>query len=255
MKPTWQSFDGRVQLYHGDCLKILPKLGQVDAVITDPPYGEKTHLGQRSTKKKSRGKGGHTTVDFHSVDAAYLRKIFSACCPKRWLVSFIEWQHCLPLEEQPPDGLEFIRMGVWVKLNPIPQLTGDRPGTGWEAIAIFHPPGKKLWNGGGRSATWNYGTSRHGNFGPSNHPTEKPLKLVQQFVLAFTDVKETILDPFMGSGTTGIACLRLNRRFIGIEIDEKYFEIAKKRIQDDLRKPSFFKQPEKKRKRPTLLME
>jgi len=112
----------------------------------------------------------------------------------------------------------------------MPQLTGDRPGTGWEAIAIFHPQGKKRWNGKGQPATWIHGTTRYGYFGPSNHPTEKPLGLVKTLMIQFSDKNETVLDPFMGSGTTGVAAHALGRRFIGIEIDPEYFKIAVARI-------------------------
>jgi len=137
----------------------------------------------------------------------------------------------------------------------MPQLTGDRPGTGWEAIAIFHPPGKKRWNGGGASAVWDHGTSRHGYFGPSSHPTEKPLGLVSDIVKKFTDHGETVIDPFMGSGTTGVACARMGRKFIGIEIEERYFDIACKRVEDAQRQSDMFVVPTKPMQQQNLLTE
>ena len=231
---------GDCQLYLGECQNIIPLLAKSNHVITDPPYGDKTHKGARSLKGTG---GGHNPIDFDCVDVDFIRYIFSMAAPQRWLVSFIEWRHCFPLEENPPEGLEFIRMGVWVKSNPMPQLTGDRPGTGWEAIAILHPAGKKVWNGGGASAVWNHGTSRHGYFGPSAHPTEKPMGLLNDIVKKFTDHGETVLDPFMGSGTTGVACIKLKRKFIGIERDPKYFETACKRIEDFYKQPDMFIEP------------
>lgn len=234
---------GDCTLYLGDCQDIIPSLARVDHVITDPPYGDKTHKGVRSLKGNS---GGHNPIDFECVDVNFIRHVFSICAPKQWLISFIEWRFCFPLEEAPPEGLEFIRMGVWVKSNPMPQLTGDRPGTGWEAIAILHPPGRKQWNGGGSSAVWNHGTSRHGYFGPSAHPTEKPMGLLTDIVKKFTDYEDEILDPFMGSGTTGVACAKMGRKFIGIEIEPKYFDIACRRIEEAYKQPDLFIEPPKK---------
>lgn len=237
MQPTWQSDDGSVILYLDDCLEVLPTLNSVDAILTDPPYSEKTHKGARSSSDGGPRRGT-VAINFSSITHEVIRSAFSLCCPKRWAISFIDWRHALPLEENPPTGLEFVRLGVWSKLNPMPQLTGDRPGTGWESIAILHPPGKKRWNGKGGPAMWFHGTSRYGYFGPSNHPTEKPIGLVEKLVGQFTDERETILDPFMGSGTTGVACVNTGRKFIGIEIDPGYFEIAKQRIQKAIREKS-----------------
>lgn len=128
-------------------------------------------------------------------------------------------------------GLPVIRCGCWVKDNPMPQMTGDRPGTGWEAILILHRKGKMRWNGKGSPAVYHHGTSRYGYFGPSNHPTEKPVTLVAKLIHDFTDKQELVLDPFMGSGSTGVAAIQMDRKFIGIEIDPDYFNIACKRIE------------------------
>lgn len=222
-----------ITLLQGDCLELMRTLpaGSVDAVVTDPPYSETTHKGARSMGVDN-DLCGHNPINFEYKDADYIRFAFSLCKPNKWLVTFLDWRHALPLEEKPPDGLEFIRLGVWVKKNPMPQLSGDRPSTGWEAVAIFHPKGKKEWNGGGGPAVWVTGTTRYGYFGPSNHPTEKPLSLVKMLLGQFTRPGDTVLDPFMGSGTTGVACVQTGRNFIGMEIDPVYFAIAEKRIRD-----------------------
>lgn len=136
--------------------------------------------------------------------------------------------HAADLYRDPPDGLEAIRIGAWVKRNPCPQFTGDRPGQGWEAVILLHPPGRKKWSGGGKAATWT-STVSHGL-----HPTEKPLYLISEWVRLFTDPGETILDPFMGSGTTLRAAKDLGRKAIGIEIDEKYCEIAARRMAQEV---------------------
>ena len=131
-------------------------------------------------------------------------------------------------------GVPLVRLGVWIKPNGAPQFTGDRPGTGWEAVAILHREGKKRWNGGGHHAVW------HCPIEQGEHPTQKPLRLVSDWLRAFSDFGETILDPFMGSGTTGVAAVKLGRKFIGIEIEPKYFDIACRRIDEALRSPDMF---------------
>jgi site-specific DNA-methyltransferase (adenine-specific) len=116
-------------------------------------------------------------------------------------------------------------MGIWRKPDGAPQFTGDRPGTGWEAVAICHREGRKRWNGGGSHAFWEFPKCQN----QSGHPTGKPLGLFKAFVGAFSEEGETILDPFMGSGTTLEAAKSQDRKAIGIEIEERYCEIAAKR--------------------------
>jgi DNA modification methylase len=84
----------------------------------------------------------------------------------------------------------------------------------------------KRWNGGGHHAVWQC------SIASGNHPTEKPLPLLSKWTQQFTDKGETILDPFMGSGTTGVAAVQMGRKFIGIEREPKYFDIACRRIED-----------------------
>jgi site-specific DNA-methyltransferase (adenine-specific) len=144
------------------------------------------------------------------------------------------------LEACPPERMEFVRFGIWDKPNGAPQYTGDRPSQGWEAIAILHRAGKrKKWQGGGSRAVWRCNKS-HQDAYEGNHPTVKPLELVERLIRLFTDEGDTILDPFMGSGTTGVACMRTGRKFIGIEKDESYYEIACKRIADAAAQASLF---------------
>jgi site-specific DNA-methyltransferase (adenine-specific) len=220
------------QLYHGDCRLILPTLGEVDHTLTDPPYSEATHKGARTAKKQRDGGISSISklVHFDSLTDCELREVFDLIGAKvdQWLISFIDWRHVLALEQCPPECMEFVRFGMWDKPNGAPQYTGDRPSTGWEAIAILHKAGKrKKWHGGGSRAVW-----RCNKPNAPLHPTEKPLELVEHLIRLFTDAGDTILDPFMGSGTTGVACMRTGRKFIGIEMDAKYFQIASKRIAD-----------------------
>lgn len=219
---------GLATLYLGDCADILPSIGQVDAVVTDPPYTDKTHKGART------GDGDTVLIDFECFsDEQFLSfsKQFVEMS-SGWVVMTCDWMHTAELAKQMPD--EFIRAGVWIKPNGMPQYTGDRPAMGWESVAILHKTGKKKWNGGGRHAVWNI-PKVHGN-----HPTEKPIALVESFLDLFTNKEEVVLDPFMGSGTTGIAAVKMGRKFIGIEREHKYFDIACQRIENAQRQENLF---------------
>lgn len=231
MTPYYDDGKG-IQIYLGDCRDVLPTLGPVDHVITDPPYSETTHNGARSLVSDNRvgGTGDNAgRIDFAPVDAQFVRGVMEAAQPARWTIASLDWRHCGPLESCPPSGLRFVRLGVWVKPDGAPQFTGDRPATGWEAIAILHKLGGKMrWNGGGNRAVWTHNIARE------DHPTAKPLGLLRELVSLFTDPGETILDPFMGSGTTIRAAKDLGRKAIGIELEEKWAEIAAKRLAQEV---------------------
>jgi site-specific DNA-methyltransferase (adenine-specific) len=202
-----------VDLYCAKHQKATPALEGIDHVITDPPYGDTTHDKHLSTVTD------HAALGFSSIGEAECVDLARAWTEKaqRWCVFTCEWHFMEALHRA---GV-LVRFGIWRKPNGAPQFTGDRPGTGWEAVAICHREGKKRWNGGGRHAFWEFPTERG-----TGHPTQKPLKLFEAFVRDFTDEGDLILDPFAGSGTTLVAAKNLGRRAIGIEIKERYCEIA-----------------------------
>jgi site-specific DNA-methyltransferase (adenine-specific) len=209
---------GNATLLLGDAFVEMPKIGDVDVIITDPPYNPKTHKGARSAKSLAASQ-----IDFDSLtEQQFIEFCGNAVAQAlRWVVMSCAWQHAAELEKA---GIPLVRLGVWHKPNGAPQFTGDRPGMGWEAIAILHREGKKRWNGGGHHAVWVCNVEHGG------HPTQKPLPLLLDWITKFTEPGELVLDPFMGSGTTGVACERLGRRFIGIEKDPRYFDLACARI-------------------------
>lgn len=224
---TRKEIIGAATLYLGDCLEILPTFQKVDAVITDPPYGGRTHAGARTD-------GGKTVLlDFASINDETFQRFcrMAVESANRWVIMTCEWRHAAKAEDV---GLPVIRLGVWVKPNGMPQMTGDRPAMGWEAVLIMHREGKKRWNGGGNHAVWRFNKEN------GEHPTTKPLGLINKWLEQFTDRGELICDPFMGSGTTGVACMNLGRKFIGIEIEPKYFDIACERIDNAQRQQRMF---------------
>lgn len=221
MIPTPYYEDSAVQLFHGDCRAILPLLGPADHVITDPPFSGYTH----GNAKSNRGKGyGNEAIDFEAID--FLLTLLGPQV-RRWFVATMDWRHIAQLERQPNEFWEFVRFGVWVKTNPMPQISADRPANGWDGICYLHRRTiRKAWHGGGEHGNWIGPVITNGD-----HPTGKPEAMISRIVRQFTDEGETILDPFAGSGTTLVAAKRLGRKAIGIELSEQYCEVAAKRCQ------------------------
>jgi DNA modification methylase len=222
-----------------DGLASLPDKS-VDHVITDPPYSEKVHSSQRRGYIAHEEGTGRSTFNracelgFEAMTEDVMRGVAAhvARVARRWSLVFCDAELIAAWRSALGDaGLEAVRVGAWIKEGSTPQFTGDRPAPGWEAIVIAHPPGRKHWNGGGRHGVWSEPIvlNRGGN-DPRFHTTQKPLPLMEALVRDFTDPGDLVCDPFAGSGTTGVACKRLGRRFIGFERDAKYHAIAQKRI-------------------------
>lgn len=226
LKPVYDE-DG-VRLYRGDCADVLPLLPSGHGVvITDPPFSERTHKNARSGNKKSVSSRTSSPINFRHVDDWELTPILSACArvSKSWVVANLDYSMAVAYEHEPPKGMRVMRVGAWVKTNPMPQLTGDRPAQGWEAIAYFHKPGRASWNGGGHAGNFYLPSARL-----TEHPTEKPMPMVRQFIEWFTEPGDVVIDPFAGSGTTLLAARELGRRAIGIEKDPSYCNLIQLRL-------------------------
>lgn len=216
---------GNATLYLGDCLEILPTLEKVDAVITDPPYDDMTHNGAIL---------GDHEIDFEPLESPAILAKTLLGVSSGWCLCFCALEQFFEYKMGAADC--WVRAGIWDKVSNMPQLTGDRPAQGGEGIAIFHNKGKKKWNGGGDAAIWRYPVER----GKKEHPTQKPVLLLDKLIGQFTQQNNIVLDLFMGSGTTGVACMNLGRKFIGIEIEPKYFDIACERIDQAQRQQRLF---------------
>lgn len=228
---------GTATLYRGDCLDVLPTLAPVAAMITDPPYGKHVHTKEWRSKSLAgcgvRGTGSaHGGIDFAhlSEDTAHALMVWAAANVTRWSLMFCDLEGIdLWRRAAMQAGLEYVRSCIWDKVDSSPQFTGDRPANSAEAIVCVHPAGRKAWNGGGRRGVFTCPTNGP-NKGSKPHPTTKPLRLMRELVALFTAPGDLVVDPFMGSGTTGIACAQLGRRFVGIELDPRYYEMACERI-------------------------
>lgn len=236
-------------LHHGDCLAGMATLadGSVDCVITDPPYEAEAHTLQRRTKRKT-GKhdggaydnGGSAVCVIESLTFAPMTEVDRdaaarqmARVARRWVVVFCQVEAAMKWRDSLVGaGLTYRRTGLWVKPDGMPQYTGDRPGMGYESIVICHVPGRSRWNGGGRHGVWTFNKIGPDDVARTGHETQKPLALMEALVRDFTDPGETVLDPFAGSGTTGAACIRNGRSFIGWEKDAKYHALASKRLDE-----------------------
>jgi site-specific DNA-methyltransferase (adenine-specific)/modification methylase len=221
---------GDATLYLGDCMDILPTLDKVDAVITDPPYG----IGESSKKVASRQRklGGKSAALADQKD--YGDFDWDNAPPTSYLIARIraasDWQAFFGGNyfELPPTSCWL----VWDKLN------GDNDFADCELAWTNWPKAVRRlqWR-------WN-GMIRQGNE-ERFHPTQKPLG-VMKWVIDLCPKSESILDPFMGSGTTGVAAIQMGRKFIGIEREPKYFDIACERIENAQRQQSLFEQPKQK---------
>lgn len=217
---------GNATLYLGDCMDILPTLPKVDAVITDPPYGINKD-GQVRTKG---GHGGRKAYEFLGWDgerppkAIFDLMLEASDCHVIWGGNyFADWL--------PPT----MRWLVWDKGQRINQSDGELAWTSMQkALRICTMNRVELLTDG------------------AQHPTQKPIKLMA-WSIEQAGNPETILDPFMGSGTTGVAAIQLGRKFIGIEREPKYFDIACKRIEQAVAQGQLFEPEQPKQEQVNLL--
>lgn len=222
--------DEGVRLYRADCTELLddPRMEAcVDHVITDPPYDAKTAARRMSTRGGAPvkvGGGEHLAA----VDGATLGHRFVRLA-RRWAIAFCALEQLGAYELGAADA--WVRAGVFARIAPMPQITGDRPGQAAEGIAIMHRAGtRKRWNGGGSAAMWRARSHAHLTGEHLEHPTPKPLPLMRELIRQFTGPGDLILDPFCGSGTTGLAARLEGRRCILIERHGPYAEEAARRL-------------------------
>lgn len=234
MKPYYEQ-DG-ITIYHGDCREALAAVQGVQHVITDPPYSEHTHskqwIGSALTEDgKKRVSTAHKSLGFDALTdelAHDVSREFYRLC-QRWILIFSDLEGISPWRESLMQaGLEYVRACIWDKVDSAPQFTGDRPASAAEAIICAHRPGKKAWNGGGQRNVFRHAVNAIKGAKP--HPSTKPEPLMLELVSLFTDAGDTVLDPFCGSGSTLVACKRVGRKAIGIELQEQWCEVAANRL-------------------------
>jgi site-specific DNA-methyltransferase (adenine-specific) len=232
-----------VTLYLGDCLEVLPTLGRFDHWIADGPYEASLHAAKNSLKGRKHRNDGVAELkglDFAPIDEIRQEVVNLAerSCDG-WFIFFCtpegvaRWADCINLSR-----LKYKRACTWVKPESTPQLNGQGPAMGAEMfVAAWGGAGYSRWNAGGKRGVYTHccNVGRQGE-----HDTEKPVPLMAEIITDFTQPGDLICDPFMGSGTTGIAAIKHGRRFVGIEKSEKWFDLACRRISDTLARPDLF---------------
>jgi len=234
--------EGRITLLLGDSRELLPTVGKVDHFITDPPYEAHMHAAKTGARGiRNDGYKSPAAVDFASIDGIreWATPLMKEACDG-WLLAFCTPEGIAPWRDAiEAAGARYKRACFWFKPDGAPQFNGQGPAMAVEAfVTAWCGAGHSRWNGGGRRNMFPHPTNqtdRHGG-----HPTEKPLSLMAELVGLFTEPGQLVCDPFMGICTTGLACIKRGRRFIGIEKDPKYFEIACERIDFAARQPDMF---------------
>ena len=217
----------KYELYNGDCLEVMNELikegVKVDAVICDPPYGMSFISNHRNEKYKKI-----TNDDDLSFLDEYFQKCDNLLKENTHIYCFCSWHHIDVFKVAFEKYFKLKNIIVWEKNNT---SMGDLKGAyaPKHEFILFGHKGRRLRNG--KRLPDIIQAKRTGN---KYHPTQKPVDLLEIFIKQSTNKNDLILDPFMGSGSTGVACMNLNRRFIGIELDEKYYNIAKDRIENSI---------------------
>lgn len=237
-------------LFNEDCLQVLKRIDSdsVNLILTDPPYNLGLFMQKRDTNLKALRSNyfGAAGWDNYSYEewVNSLRAFFgeAARVLKRGgsliiFMAIIKIETVINLAEEM--GFYYKTTGIWHKLNPMPRNMNLHFVNSIECW-IYFTYGKKTgtFNNDGKVLHDFYETSvtpqSEREYG--KHPTQKPLELMRFLVKTLTNPDDVIMDPFMGSGSTGVAAVQLGRRFIGVELDKNYFEIAQKRIDDAIAK-------------------
>lgn len=269
---------GDATLYLGDCLAVLPTLGKVDAVVTSPPYNLGTSsggglpgkkLGHYSDTASMTGRGGmgkwsagalangygiHDDAMPHDEYVAWQHEVLRACWAQLSDNGAIFYNHkprvlngllVTPLTYNP--GLPVRQIVIWARAGGVNFSPAFYvPTHEWVVILAKQDFRLRDKAASGAGDVW-YIPQESNPDHPAPFPLDLPCRIIE------TTKAPVVCDPFMGSGTTGVACAKLGRKFIGVEIEERYFDIACKRIEDGYKQGDFFVEPPKPAKQEALL--
>lgn len=210
-----------INLYHGDCLEIMKEIpdGSVDMILCDLPYGE---VNQQSGGLRILDRG---VADICDIDLDILIAQLCRVCHGSFYIFCGTEQISQIIKNFKSEGIT-TRLGVWEKTNPSP-MNGERLWLSGLEFCVFARRSNSTFNEFCKKALW-----KNVSGASKIHPTQKPIELMERLIRASSNSGDIILDCTMGSGSTGIACKRTNRSFIGIEKELEYFNIAKKRIDE-----------------------
>ena len=233
-------------LYNEDCIRSMKRLanGSIDLILTDPPYNLGNFMKGRDTNLKNMrdnffGDAGWDDLSFEdwekSMDNFFEESVRVLKKGGAMIVfmAIIKVESIIKIAER--HGLYYKTTGIWHKLNPMPRNMNLHFVNSTEAWIYFtYKKRTGTFNNDGKVLHdfIETGVASNGERKFGKHPTQKPVQLMEFFVKVLTNEGETVLDPFMGSGSVGVAAKKNNRNFIGVEINENYFQIATRRIQE-----------------------
>lgn len=236
----------KYELHNGDCLEYMKKIptSSVDLIITDPPYNLGKFMENRATnlgkmRENFFGIAGWDDLDYKewkkSMDKFFHQsaRVLKDGGSMIVFMAVIKVETMINLAEK--NGLYYKTTGIWHKLNPMPRNMNLHFVNSTESWMYFTYKARTgTFNNDGcvlhdfvETAVTPSGEKKYGK-----HPTQKPESLMEHFVNVLSNENDVILDPFMGSGSVGVAAVRKDRKFIGIELEEKYFNIASSRIEE-----------------------
>lgn len=223
-------------LYQGDCLEVMKNIedGSVDLVVTDPPY-EISTTGAGMYKQADK----QYVKELNGMKDGFSEEVLDELCrvmKKINIYFFCSQKQIIPLLDY------FVKKKKcnwnilsWHKTNPIPAC-GNKYLTDTEFILFFREKGVKVYGSFDTKRTWYATPLNQSDKKKYGHPTVKPQAILENLVVNSSQEGEVVLDCFMGSGSTGVACVKTNRDFIGIELDEGYFNIAQNRFEEAVNK-------------------
>lgn len=221
-------------LMQGNCLELMKNNisdNSIDLIVTDPPYKTITGgdlNGKSSIRPKGMLKGNRKLFRYQNIEISdWMSELYRVLKDNSHCYIFTNSLNMQEmLNEATSVGFKLHNILVWVKNNCTPSQFYMK---NCEYV-LFLRKGRAKWiNNIGDSKTVHQFNNIIGN---KNHPTEKPVNLLEFYIKNSSQEKDIVLDPFMGSGSTGVACINTNRKFIGIELDLDYFKIAKQRIEN-----------------------
>lgn len=214
------------KIYNDDCLNIMNKIncdgGGVDLIVTDPPY----MINYRSDYRKNKYEKIKNDKNSYDLISEYFKKCNEILKDNSAIYCFCSWHNVDFFKQEFEKYFKLKNIIVWNKNNT---SMGDLKGSyaPKHEFILFGHKGRRLIEGFRYPDVLDFKRTNN-----KLHPTQKPIDLLEVLIKTSSKEGDVVFDGFMGSGSTGVACLKNNRNFIGIELDEKYFEIAKNRIEN-----------------------
>lgn len=234
-----------MKLYNGDCDNVLDLLIQqgvkVDAIITDPPFnllgklGTSMHMFRQGEKQENSSMTEENmSFDREFDQLTWLSKIKKVLKKGGNIVIFNDWENMGDIaKELRIQGIKVKSLNHWQKKNPVPAEWKRRFVTGREYFLYATNGGNNTFNVESlHKGVFDYALTKQSEKANGKHPNQKPIEMMEELVKILTNEKETVLDICMGSGSTGVACKKLNRNFIGIELDKKYYDLSVRRLKE-----------------------